>query len=89
MKTKAEIKAIANNAFEQVLNYIGELIAKWYHFMNGDFGKHGKFSGVARGRWQMATWTIFAILFFTYILHPIFEWWDGIVQWINYVHWGA
>jgi len=89
MTTKVEIKEKFNNAFEQVLEYIAIAIAKWYLFMNGSFGKYGKLEGVARGRWQMATWTIFTILFFKYIMFPIFAWWEHMVDVINYVRWGC
>ena len=89
MKTKNEIKQTLNEWFEKVMETAVELMIKWFHFMNGDFGRHGKFINEARGRWQMITWTIFSVLFFKCIMFPIFEWWDGVVQWINYVRWGC
>ena len=38
--------------------------------------------------WRCITWGSLAVLFFIYVLIPLFEFWHRVVIAINYVYWG-
>jgi len=58
-----------------------------YQFLNGRFGKK-----ILRQPykliWQIAVWSLFVYFFITKIMFPSIEWWQGIVDYMNYVIWG-
>lgn len=38
--------------------------------------------------WRAITYGTLAFLFFRFVMVPFFEWWDGVVDFLNYVIWG-
>lgn len=38
--------------------------------------------------WQCITYGTLSWLFIRYVMFPFFDWWDGIVSFLNYVIWG-
>lgn len=38
--------------------------------------------------WRVLTYGTLAFLFFRFVMCPFFEWWDGVVSFLNYVIWG-
>ena len=41
-----------------------------------------------RGYWRIFTYGTLFILFFRFVMVPFFNWWDGVVSFLNYVIWG-
>lgn len=41
-----------------------------------------------RGYWRLMTYGTLAILFIRFVMFPFFQWWDGVVNFLNYVIWG-
>ena len=58
-----------------------------YRFLNGRFGKR-VLRQPYKKIWQVVMWTLFIYLFTIKIMFPILEWWQGIVDYMNYVIWG-
>lgn len=38
--------------------------------------------------WRLFTYGTIFTLFVRFIMFPFFEWWDGVVDFLNYVIWG-
>ena len=87
MNTKVQIKQVAAGAFFSVVEFIAMVIIYTVDFMNGRFGRY-KLVPKVRRVWRVVTWTIFAILFFRFVLCPFFSTWDRVVNMLNYVIWG-
>ena len=41
-----------------------------------------------RGHWRLMNYGTLAILFIRFVMFPILEWWQGVVDFINYIIWG-
>lgn len=41
-----------------------------------------------RGYWRLMTYGTLTILFIRFVMFPILEWWQGVVDFLNYVIWG-
>ena len=41
-----------------------------------------------RGYWRLMNYGTLAILFIRFVMFPILEWWQGVVDFINYIIWG-
>jgi hypothetical protein len=41
-----------------------------------------------RGWWRLFTYGTLVILFIRFVMFPFFQWWDGVVSFLNYVIWG-
>ena len=55
--------------------------------LDGKFGRR-VLKPKYRRIWRCITWGSLAVLFFIYILIPLFEFWDKVVSVINYIRWG-
>lgn len=69
---------------------IENVLAALYHlyrFLNGRFGKR-VLRQPYKKIWQVVMWTLFIYLFSTKVVFPILEWWQGVVNYMNYVVWG-
>lgn len=53
-------------------------------FMNGKFGKY-RLKKNYRSYWKMITWGVTSYLFVKFIMFPFFSWWEGVVNFLNYV----
>ena len=58
-----------------------------YRFLNGRFGKK-VLRKPYKQIWQIIAWSLFIYFFTTKIMFPIIEWWQRIVDCMNYVIWG-
>lgn len=54
--------------------------------LDGKFGRR-VLKPKYRRIWRCITWGSLAILFFIHILIPLFEFWDRVVDTINYIRW--
>ena len=57
------------------------------NFLNGKFGRY-RLNQPYRKVWRVITWTTVVVLAWIYVLCPFFDWWQGIVNYMNYVVWG-
>lgn len=84
------IKAVINKEYpeEDTLKgkFINVLVAILYA-VDGRFGKW-VLKPEYRTWWRVATYGTLIVLFFIYIFIPIMDWWQGVVDYINYVRWG-
>lgn len=55
--------------------------------IDGRFGKR-VLKPSYRRVWQSLTYGAIIVAIFKFILFPILEWWQGIVDFLNYVIWG-
>lgn len=55
--------------------------------IDGKFGRY-VLKPKYRNRWRWFTYGTLTILLFKFIIIPFFEWWQGVVDYINYVRWG-
>lgn len=55
--------------------------------INGRFGKR-VLKPQPRAVWQFITYGTISLLMFRFILAPLFNWWEGIVHFANFVIWG-
>lgn len=58
-----------------------------FHAIDGRFGNR-VLKPQYRIWWRMLTYGTLAFLFFRFVMVPFFEWWDGVVGFLNYVIWG-
>lgn len=56
-------------------------------FINGRFGKK-VLKPQYRVWWRLFTYGTIIMLFIRFVMFPFFEWWDGVVRFLNYVIWG-
>ena len=64
-----------------------EALDKILWALDGKFGRR-VLKPKYRRIWRCITWGSLAVLFFIYILIPLFEFWDRVVSVINYIRWG-
>ena len=57
------------------------------NFLNGKFGRY-RLNQPYRKVWRVITWTTVVVLAWIYVICPFFGWWQGIVNYMNYVIWG-
>ena len=57
------------------------------NFLNGKFGRY-RLNQPYRKVWKIITWTTVSVLAWVYVICPFFSWWQGIVDFLNYVIWG-
>ncbi len=66
---------------------IEKAVEATWNFFNGKFGR--KVLKQPYRRWWRIFWFVFnAYLVIRYIMFPFFEWWQPIVNKLNYIVWG-
>lgn len=60
---------------------------KVLHAIDGRFGRR-VLNEQYRGYWRLMTYGTLTILFIRFVMFPILEWWQGVVDFLNYVIWG-
>lgn len=55
-----------------------------FKLLNGDFIKNE----TSRLVWRMVIYGSLIVALFVYVINPIMDWWQGVVDYINYVRWG-
>lgn len=54
-----------------------------FKFLNGDFLKNE----TSRLVWRVVVYGSLIVALFVYVINPIMDWWQGVVDHINYVRW--
>lgn len=64
-----------------------EIMKKILYAIDGRFGRR-VLKEQYRGYWRLMTYGTLTILFIRFVMFPILEWWQGVVDFLNYVIWG-
>lgn len=60
---------------------------KVLYAIDGRFGKK-VLKDQYRSWWRLMTYGTLVILFIRFVMFPILNWWQGVVDFLNYVIWG-
>lgn len=71
----------------KVFDFCAKYVIVVINFLNGKFGRY-RLNQPYRKVWRVITWTTIVVLAWIYIICPFFDWWQGIVNYMNYVIWG-
>ena len=71
----------------KVFDFCAKYVMVVINFLNGKFGRY-RLNQPYRKVWRVITWTTVVVLAWIYIICPFFDWWQGIVNYMNYVIWG-
>ena len=71
----------------KVFDFCAKYVMVVINFLNGKFGRY-RLNQPYRRVWRVITWTTVLVLAWIYIICPFFDWWQGIVNYMNYVIWG-
>ena len=71
----------------KVFDFCAKYVMVVINFLNGKFGRY-RLNQPYRKVWRVITWTTVVVLAWIYVLCPFFDWWQGIVNYMNYVVWG-
>lgn len=82
MRTKTFIIVILVALFGSYL-YIKLILGA----IDGRFGKK-VLKDQYRNWWRLFTYGTIIMLFIRFVMFPFFEWWQGVVDFLNYVIWG-
>lgn len=84
------IKAVINKEYPEEDTLKGKVINALItilYAIDGRFGKRA-LKPEYRTWWRVATYGTLIVIFFIYIFIPFMDWWQGVVDYINYVRWG-
>ena len=71
----------------KVFDFCAKYVMVVINFLNGKFGRY-RLNQPYRRVWRVITWTTVVVLAWIYVICPFFDWWQGIVNYMNYVVWG-
>ena len=71
----------------RVFDFCAKYIMVVINFLNGKFGRY-RLNQPYRKVWKIITWTTVSVFAWVYVICPLFSWWQGIVDFLNYVIWG-
>lgn len=71
----------------KVFDFCAKYVMVVINFLNGKFGRY-RLNQPYRKVWRVITWTTVIVLAWIYIICLFFVWWQGIVNYMNYVIWG-
>ena len=71
----------------KVFDFCAKYVMVVINFLNGKFGRY-RLNQPYRRVWRVITWTTVVVLALIYVICPFFDWWQGIVNYMNYVIWG-
>ena len=71
----------------KVFDFCAKYVMVVINFLNGKFGRY-LLNQPYRRVWRVITWTTVVVLAWIYVICPFFDWWQGIVNYMNYVIWG-
>jgi hypothetical protein len=71
----------------KVFDFCAKYVIVVINFLNGKFGRY-RLNQPYRKVWRVITWTTVVVLAWIYAICPFFDWWQGIVNYMNYVVWG-
>lgn len=83
------IKAFINNEYPEEDTLKGKVINALVAILYAIDGRFGNWvlKPEYRTWWRVATYGTLIVLFFIYIFIPFMDWWQGVVDYINYVRW--
>lgn len=83
------IKAFRTKEFPREDTFIGKLLKAILAVLGVIDGRFGRYvlKPQIRYWWRWVTYGTLVVLTFIYILIPIMEWWQAVVDYINYVRW--
>lgn len=68
-------------------NEIMKIVMRILYAIDGRFGNK-VLKPQYRSWWRLFTYGTLVILLFRFVLVPIINWWQGVVDFLNYVIWG-
>ena len=71
----------------RIFDFCAKYVMVVINFLNGKFGRY-RLNQPYRKIWKIITWTTVSVLAWVYVICPLFSWWQGIVDFMNYVIWG-
>lgn len=71
----------------KVFDFCAKYVMVVINFLNGKFGRY-RLNQPYRKVWRVIAWTTVVVLAWIYVICPFFDWWQGIVNYMNYVIWG-
>ena len=71
----------------KVFDFCAKYVMVVINFLNGKFGRY-LLNQPYRKVWRVITWTTVVVLAWIYVIYPFFDWWQGIVNYMNDVFWG-
>ena len=71
----------------KVFDFCAKYVMVVINFLNGKFGSY-RLNQPYRRVWRVITWTTVVVLAWIYVICPFFDWWQVIVNYMNYVIWG-
>ena len=71
----------------KVFDFCAKYVMVVINFLNGKFGRY-RLNQPYRRVWRVITWTKVVVLAWIYVICPFFDWWQGIINYMNYVIWG-
>lgn len=63
--------------------YWFELLEILFKLFNGSFIKMYEL----RIAWRVLTYDTLIIALFVYVISPLMDWWQGVVDYLNYIRW--
>ena len=84
------IKAFTSKEYPEEDTLKGKFISVLVAILYAIDGRFGKWvlKPEYRTWWRVATYGTLIVLFFIYIFIPFMDWWQGVVDYINFVRWG-
>ena len=88
-----DLLALINNSDNECYDSIAKKLTREPLYLtvlkavDGRFGKR-VLNPQYRRWWRVMTYGALAFLFFRFVVCPFFDWWDGVVRFLNYVIWG-
>lgn len=71
----------------RIFDFCAKYVMVVINFLNGKFGRY-RLNQPYRKVWKIITWTTVSVFAWVYVICPLFSWWQGIVDFLNYVIWG-
>lgn len=83
------LKSSDNECYDNIIKKLRKepIWKRILHAIDGRFGKK-VLKDQYRNWWRLMTYGTLVILFIRFVMFPILEWWQGVVDFLNYVIWG-
>lgn len=83
------LKSSDNECYDNIIKKLRKepIWKRILHAIDGRFGRR-VLKEQYRGYWRLMTYGTLTILFIRFVMFPILEWWQGVVDFLNYVIWG-
>ena len=83
------LKSSDNECYDNIIKKLRKepIWKRILHAIDGRFGRR-VLKEQYRGYWRLMTYGTLSILFIRFVMFPILEWWQDVVDFLNYVIWG-